>query len=56
MKNKKNMQIMFVNNDTFAVIGMIVVAIVSLFFEQETIASSAIGAVGGYLGSKYNNT
>ncbi|WP_409969637.1 hypothetical protein RFF05_06925 [Bengtsoniella intestinalis] len=44
----------FVDNDTIAVVGLIVLAVISLAMEGETIASAAIGAIGGYIGSKTN--
>lgn len=52
---KQNNNLYFVNNDTFAVIGLVLIAIFSLLFKLETIASTAIGAIGGYIGSKNSN-
>lgn len=42
----------FINNDTIAVAGLILVALISIFMGIETIASACIGAIGGYIGSK----
>ena len=42
----------FINNDTIAVTGLVIVAIGGLVCKQESIASVAVGAIGGYIGSK----
>lgn len=42
----------FFNNDTIAVTGLVLVAIGGIIFGQESVTSVAVGAIGGYIGSK----
>ena len=42
----------FINNDTIALGFLGAVAIIGVITKQETIVTAALGAVGGYIGSK----
>lgn len=42
----------FFGNNTIALIFLGVIAIVALLFNQKDIASVAIGAIGGFIGSE----
>ena len=46
------MKFEWVNNDTIAVTGLVLVALGGLVCKQESIASVAVGAIGGFIGSK----
>lgn len=42
----------WLNNDTIALIALLAICATAVCFGAETIASVAVGAVGGYIGSK----
>lgn len=42
----------FFSNDTIALIGLVCVAIGGLICNHESVTSVAVGAIGGYIGSK----
>lgn len=46
----------WIGNDTIALVGMISVAILGLVTGSENTVAVAIGAIGGYIGSKATTT
>lgn len=46
------MKLDWISNDTIALLGLIVIAFASIFCGGENITSVAIGAIGGFIGSK----
>ncbi len=48
----KNKNIILFNNDSLALFGLIVISLFSLFYQEESISAAAVGAVGGFIGSR----
>lgn len=42
----------FLGNDTIAISGLVIIAIVGLIVGIDNVTSVAVGAIGGYIGGK----
>ncbi len=42
----------FIDNDSIALVGLIVIAVTGLFFQMEGVTAAAVGAVSGFIGSR----
>lgn len=50
------MKFEWIDNDTIAIMGLILVATCGLFTGYETVVSATVGAIGGFVGSKLLNS
>lgn len=46
------MKLDFINNDTVALVFLGAVAVAGVVTKQDTVTTAALGAIGGYIGSK----
>lgn len=42
----------FTDNDTIALISLFIIAVVGLVMKEPSVANTALGAIGGYVGSQ----
>lgn len=49
------MKFEWIDNDTIALGGLVLIATCGLFTGYETIVSATVGAIGGFIGSKLMN-
>lgn len=42
----------YIDNDSIALLGLIIIAVAGLFFSVDGVTSASVGAIGGFIGSK----